>query len=458
MGRRPTIPVPVFLLSFRWQIRPSVVSCGGIGIRSTRAAVATAKSSSNMSGGKKRKSEGGGGSFSMTDAANSVPDGNRKLPALEFHPTIGDRDKQNILHQVGQGMPQCSKCSVGVGHERSYFFLGGCKHILCGSCFVSVSHGRGCDPWYQCPDSSCSQLSYGYYDAKLRHGQRRSDSEIRLVDEQKVLAEPDRRTDSFRYYKEQKRECRRTHTAFQVSYNNAGKVETISTFVPNGTTGIELSGEQEDALTSIGMKLHSTLLAQDKREQFQKPTVPFPSVGAVMDDIKTHCGTFRRFLHGIATGDDLKEFIGKEADEYDHLDTRPSWAAAEILRAPTNPNKPGLFAQANAQLLNILGAADGLKKHLSKFRLCANKEAVRLADAEAVNAKIAEGWDLSDKIWDLFIILYDNIGFKRRGAKPGYDQYTAVKLESIPYDELKAVNVYSHRNGEQGVVGMCISR
>ena len=403
-----------------------------------------------MPGSKKKKSDSGGNGVAATEGGNTQPDDARKPAALEFHPAIDGDTKSLMLDQVGQAMPECSSCGEGVGYDRSYFFLSGCKHILCGSCFAEVGLNRGCDAWYRCPDTrGCNALSDGYYEAKNQPGQRRSDDEIRVVGQLKILPAPDVAVDSFRGYREQHKDVRASHAAFQASFDDGGIVKTISNLVPNGSTPIEMSGGQKDALVAIGRKLHSTLMIQDRREQEQKPAVSFPSVGAVLDDVNGDCGTLRRFLHAVATGGDLKEALGNETDEYDHLETRPSWAAAQILRAPTNPNSPGLFAQANAQLLSILGTPAHLKKYLSKFRLCSNKEAVRLADAEAVNGKIAEGWDFSSKVWGLLIILYDNIGFKKRGAKPGYDQFTAVKVESVPYEELRRVKVYSDSPAER---------
>ena len=43
---------------------------------------------------------------------------------------------------------------------------------------------------------------------------------------------------------------------------------------------------------------------------------------------------------------------------------------------------------------------------------------------------------------DLWLVLYDNIGFRRCGSKPGWDQFIALQLVRIPKEVLKNWGLY----------------
>ena len=54
------------------------------------------------------------------------------------------------------------------------------------------------------------------------------------------------------------------------------------------------------------------------------------------------------------------------------------------------------------------------------------------------------GLDTEGQKWDLFIILYNSIGFRSRGGKKsvGYNQYTALQVICVLEEHLQEWGVY----------------
>jgi hypothetical protein len=106
---------------------------------------------------------------------------------------------------------------------------------------------------------------------------------------------------------------------------------------------------------------------------------------------------------------------------------------------PGQTSKPGILQDMLAQHLVACGAADDVNNVLSKFRICASRERMRLRDIEKVNTKLLKRWDLKDTKYWLAFVTYDNLGWRILGARAGYAQYVFILVQFISPAELRAV-------------------
>jgi len=335
------------------------------------------------------------------------------------------------------------KCGKVVAFKENWFALEGCKHIFCPSCFARIGSRRGNDLWgYNCP--CCGLESLGYHDCELRQGRR---AEERVVGEAIRLPEPSIETSPFHYYNElQNRQFRTDHLSIHMVYSSEeSKVTTVASLLPM-IESIEMDDPQKEVIEAIAMKLHTPLMYNDEKEIacFPKPHFLCPS--AIEDRIRVDNSLLRRVMHGVGCGETLSTGNARYAAskrEQDLCKNRVGWTAADLVRTASKPNVPGMMASVTGEYLKNMGAGNKLIQYFKRHALSSCKEAIRLKEVDDVNAKITKGWDMKKKAWDLMFVVYDNIGFKVRGASTGYDQYTVLKVITVPYEKLKAKGITS---------------
>ena len=73
-------------------------------------------------------------------------------------------------------MSCCSDCG-SAEHSSQQAFVISCGHILCGQCFLKVSLGRGCTPYFSCPEcnAKCSSARFESYNKRQRITSTRED-------------------------------------------------------------------------------------------------------------------------------------------------------------------------------------------------------------------------------------------------------------------------------------------
>lgn len=344
-----------------------------------------------------------------------------------------------------------SGCKDIVAFDKAWYYLDGCKHILCSGCLLREQNRRGADTWLTCPTSRCGHpLSSGWYEAKIQHGRLKRDDDVRIIQPINRIARPDKTMDSFRYYRESDRAFRSKHTCYQVTYDDGGCSKTFAVYLPVERT-IEWDDSQRQLVNALAMKLHTSLAFQDERDLIEVGSdgYDYPSEKAVMERAETDSGALRQFLHRLSRGKDLEDDLNKAADEADLPGIRATHIAADILRSSANHNNPSLLAQANGQILSVSSTGRGVMRYLKKLQLCTNREAIRLEESKRVNDKITTGWDMEEKMLELCIVHYDNVGFRIRGPHAGYDQFVELHVVCIPVHELMRVGIYSNDPAKQ---------
>jgi hypothetical protein len=79
---------------------------------------------------------------------------------------------------------------------------------------------------------------------------------------------------------------------------------------------------------------------------------------------------------------------------------------------------------------------------LCRFRISSSSKKICLEDIKTVNSKIASGWKMGKKKWSILMIAYDNLGFRKLGAKASYGQYTMMQVHEGTHDFLSSLGFY----------------
>lgn len=104
------------------------------------------------------------------------------------------------------------------------------------------------------------------------------------------------------------------------------------------------------------------------------------------------------------------------------------------------------------------GAPQALYKVLNQIGCSYSNETVRISQIKDCREKILKGYDFNGKKYGLFLVLFDNLGFRIRGGrerKIGYDQYTAIQIVFITKEKLINWGVYP--NPEKNKLGKVFS-
>jgi hypothetical protein len=218
---------------------------------------------------------------------------------------------------------------------------------------------------------------------------------------------------------------------------------TISTEIFGLGKGIDevCSDKAKDNLEKIFQFLHSKLLTG-----FTNDLAGYEQFGATyggrnLDEIiNNDKSTLLRCVYALATGNTLKT---TKAGTLWANQTASAFAAADIIRnLATKTNSGALKTLIGHQLLAYT-IPHALHKILNKFGVCPSHQYIRISDIRSGEDTLIGGL-LTEMIdpHDLILVLYDNIGFRRCGSKPGWDQFIALQLVRIPKEHLKNWGLY----------------
>ena len=121
---------------------------------------------------------------------------------------------------------------------------------------------------------------------------------------------------------------------------------------------------------------------------------------------------------------------------------------AEMIRSHSIWKGRSILKDFVGQQLMINCASQYLYRILNQIGISSSNETIRVDAIKDCKNKILAGYPLEGKRHDLFLILFDNLGFRVRGGKNlkvGYDQYTALELVNIPKESLIEWGVYPNK-------------
>ena len=77
---------------------------------------------------------------------------------------------------------------------------------------------------------------------------------------------------------------------------------------------------------------------------------------------------------------------------------------------------------------------------MSKLGIAPSQDFIRLGEDSSGLDKLHKGFRCS--CHDLILILYDNLGFRKKGSVPGFEQFTAIQLATLPKELLQLWGIY----------------
>lgn len=142
----------------------------------------------------------------------------------------------------------------------------------------------------------------------------------------------------------------------------------------------------------------------------------------------------------MATGSCLEDSIQKNGPSFESQ-RGASFAASDIIRSLQQPRIGALKTIIGGQLV-ASPIPRGFQRILNKFGIAPSNQHNRIKELRASFETLQQS--LGDEIdpHDLWMILYDNIGFRKCGNRPGWWQFVALQLLCVKRDELKTKGFY----------------
>jgi len=215
--------------------------------------------------------------------------------------------------------------------------------------------------------------------------------------------------------------------------NDKGEIATIAAVLDESTTPEEWDERTIDSLLTIFRFLNPYLVHQNDPGGDSLTAYMNPDEELHLDD--RDCSVLHRCIHAFAA----QEFIYKEPSMSTKWRSRraASFAATDIIRNLKFGSQGRLRRFISRQMISN-DASQGLWKILSKFCLVTDMKKERRNAIDTVHTELMQGLPNLDP-HDLWLLLYDNIGFK---VKKGYEQFTAMQWVRISKEKLTDWGLY----------------
>ena len=260
---------------------------------------------------------------------------------------------------------------------------------------------------------------------------------------------PSKLEDPVRYYIDQPTDFQHKHILLSCQYvDSIGDIKSLIILVDVTRPCQSYSDVVQDQLVGFMAMLNHVFFVPADTEGNQHLVLETPT------DIETFVLNDRslltRAVAALASGNTIEELLpkGLSSNTYHKSNFLAIWVAIEMMRRATQ-TRPGILQDFIQHHLTLHLVPQDVKNLLTKFRIAASRNRMRLRDIEKVNAKITAGWDLDGKRHWMCYMLYDNLGFRKRGARAGYDQYTMVLNHMIAPKDHKKINYFSHETDSQ---------
>ena len=349
---------------------------------------------------------------------------------------------------------ECGKCGVEWKKNdatRSYFLLP-CRsrHTLCPICFSLVMASKGAMHFFNCPccEGECGKEKYTYWDVfspqKTRHnGAARQKSETHF------LSFPDPTLNPVLHHHANSIMSKRqasmntfTLSLARTTKNKEGKAILNALSLPILTDNIDASINDKDRkkLINLFQLLHPVLVLSSKRtfqHQYDNLTSKSERGSILFDAASVDNTCLFQCIYSLSTGKaspSSSEIMKFESTQRKKLLVQII-GIVEMIRSQCVWKGRSILKDIVGQQLMVNCSSQALYRMLNQLDISNNNETVRIDAIKDSKNKILAGYPLKGKRYDLFLILFDNLGFRCRGGKNlkvGYEQYTALELVNIP--------------------------
>ena len=261
-----------------------------------------------------------------------------------------------------------------------------------------------------------------------------------------VIENPSLQSEPTQYHQDMNEELRKEVSILSLvvpTKNINSPSTTISTEMIGYGKGIDesCSEEAKAKLEKIFQFLHTKLLSD-----FNHNLNGYEQFGATygghnLDEIvSSDTSTLFRCIYSLATGKIMSDsktgvlWMNQKASAF---------AASDIIRNLATKRNSGALKTLLGHQLLAYTIPQALHKLLNKFGICPSHQYNRIIDICQGNDVLLRGI-LDEMIdpHDLWLLLYDNIGFRRRGSQPGWDQFIALQLVRITKYDLMRWGIY----------------
>lgn len=244
-------------------------------------------------------------------------------------------------------------------------------------------------------------------------------------------------------------------------------LQALSLLMDTSNTDLRISKKSKEIMVAIFQLLHPILVTSSKQE-FCRKYNDFSSFDdeeerlfqvAKLDDTCLY-----QCMFALATGK-----LPPSASEISELKSTIKkkiciqvFAIAEMIRSQSaslkkeegKKGEKGFLREYIGKQLLVNCAPQALYRILNQIGISTSNETVRIEAINDCKNKILTGYSVEGKKYDMFLILFDNLGFRVRGGKNnkiGYEQYTALEIVNISKEALTEWGVYP--NKEKGTLG-----
>lgn len=374
----------------------------------------------------------------------------------------------------------CISCHTSL-HPQATIFQLDCReqHHLCPNCFSEVMALKSCNYYFSCPcDINVKLNSWKTISGQVhQQHQRHPASSSQLQSRSFKLQQPDRNKHPIQYHYHLFTSQPNNPLLRETSYLSFSSVDEKKGFFHTTTEILgnnkadEQSKTEKNKLENIFAMFHPLLVAASKKMySFSQPLFGCANQesdsgaeqsNTIYDFAKNDKTLLYRCLFALTTGDVLYNQNEEEVDDevvptrkLQNISSRV-FTCADIIRNTKSGSKSS-FRNHVGNLLAVHGVSQAVYDILNgPIGIATRRECVRKNVKAETREKLKAGISLAGRYYDLLLILYDNIGFKRRGGGKkmkgvGYDQYTAVTIHRIAKEKLQEWGIYKKRDSDDG--------
>ena len=318
-------------------------------------------------------------------------------------------------------------------------------HLVCVECFGLLQASRGCRPSFDCPSDGCNRMIVGHCCwKKTKKITRRTTVISQTVERQApvYITEPSKLEDPVRHFMQQPSAFQLKHILLSCQYvDSIGDIKSLITLVDVTEPCGSYTDVVQDQLVAFMVMLNQVFFVPISTEGNDRLVLETPN--DIENFVLNDRSLLTRAVIAFASGNTIDELLpkGLASNPYHKSNFLAFWVAIEMMRRGTRI-RPGVLQDFIQHHLTLHQVPQDVKNLLTKFRIAASRNRMRLQDIDKVNAKITTGWDLEEKRHWMCYMLYDNLGFRKRGARAGYDQYTMLLNHMISPEDLMKVGFY----------------
>jgi hypothetical protein len=207
------------------------------------------------------------------------------------------------------------------------------------------------------------------------------------------------------------------------------------------------SETQRSQIERMFLMLHSSLLGSFHTEYLTFGAPSRKSIDEIVHD--EDYSILHRCIHALGTGYKLQGAREMNGARWANL-RASTFAASDIIRNCAE-HTTGVLKKLIGNQLVANPVSQSLNKILNKIGIAPSKQQYRLKDILKSEQTMLGGLTGLLDPHDMWLMLYDNIGFRVCGSAPGWKQFVAIQLVRIRKERAKELNLYQKDQSQPAV-------